>query len=139
MTSLSPEIIRDLKDAASKAVAEAYCPYSEFPVGAAVLAEDGVVFSGCNIENASYGLTICAERVALFNAVRSGARRIKAVAVFTPTDQPHTPCGACRQALREFGAEADVFCYCNADRFIRCNMAELLPRPFGDPARSPGL
>ena len=81
----------------------AYCPYSNFRVGAAALTEDDAIFAGCNVENASYGLTVVAERNAIFQAVGMGKRVIRAVVVFTPTPRPTSPCGACRQVINEFG------------------------------------
>ncbi len=91
-----------LIETARKAADQAYCPYSNYPVGAALLAEDGRVFTGCNVENASYGLTICAERVAITGAVAQGARKFVALALAAGQDQPATPCGACLQVLVEF-------------------------------------
>ena len=80
----------------------AYVPYSKFPVGAALLAEDGTVFHGCNVENASYGLTNCAERTAIFKAVSQGVKKFKAIAIVADTEGPCSPCGACRQVIAEF-------------------------------------
>ena len=80
----------------------AYVPYSKFPVGAALLAEDGTVFHGCNVENASYGLTNCAERTAIFKAVSQGVKTFKAIAIVADTEGPCAPCGACRQVIAEF-------------------------------------
>ena len=94
--------------AARAAMAHAYAPYSEFRVGAAVEADDGRVFAGCNVESASYGLTICAERMALGAAVAAGARRLRRVVVTTEVDPPAAPCGACRQLLAEFGGDTEV-------------------------------
>ncbi len=91
-----------LIEAARKAARDAYCPYSKFPVGAALLAGDGSVFSAFNIENASYGLSVCAERVALWRALVSGARTFSALVLAAGRDRAVTPCGACRQVLREF-------------------------------------
>jgi cytidine deaminase len=100
---------RALLAQAREARAHAYAPYSRFPVGAAILADDGRVFTGCNVENASYGLTNCAERVALGKAVSEGVRRFVAVAVVGPEDDaPCAPCGACRQVLAEFGVDVQV-------------------------------
>ena len=97
-----------LETAAWAAQARAYCPYSKFHVGAAIETADGSVFAGCNVENASYGLTICAERNAIFAAVAAEGTgmRIKAVAVATEQDGPCAPCGACRQVIFEFGPDA---------------------------------
>jgi len=94
--------------AATAAHARAYAPYSRFHVGAAVLASDGSIFAGCNVENVSYGLTSCAERNAVFRAVGEGERSIRAVAVVTAAETPTAPCGACRQVLNEFAVEGDM-------------------------------
>jgi cytidine deaminase len=118
--------------AARQAAARAHCPYSRFHVGAAVLA-DGRLFTGCNVENASYGLTICAERVAIFAAVAAGCRRLEAVAVTcpdAPADSPpayRMPCGACRQVMAEFGgADLPLF----IDGVGNLTLADVLPQPF---------
>ena len=125
-------VIDDLKRQARDAARHAYAPYSHFPVGAAVLAEDGLVHAGANVENASYGLSMCAERTAIFQAIARGARRIRAVAVYTPTQAVTTPCGACRQVIAEFGTEVLVVCFAN-DAAVeqRCSIGELLPQAFG--------
>lgn len=94
--------IQNLVNHAIKARANAYCPYSHFAVGAALLCEDGTLFEGCNIENASYGLTNCAERTAIFKAVSEGHIKFKALAVVADTEGPCAPCGACRQVMAEF-------------------------------------
>lgn len=124
-------LIRALADAARQASARAYCPYSRFPVGAAVLTEDGTIVSGCNVENASYGLTICAERNATFHAVALGHVRLLAVAIYTPTAIPSAPCGACRQVLNEFGPDAEVISVCDGLDVLHTRLAELLPDAFG--------
>ncbi len=94
--------IQKLMDCAIKARENAYSPYSYFAVGAALLCEDGTLFEGCNIENASYGLTNCAERTAIFKAVSEGYIKFKALAVVADTEGPCAPCGACRQVMAEF-------------------------------------
>ena len=94
--------IQKLMDCAKKARENAYSPYSHFAVGAALLCEDGTLYEGCNIENASYGLTNCAERTAIFKAVSEGHIKFKALAVVADTEGPCAPCGACRQVVAEF-------------------------------------
>lgn len=94
--------IQKLMDCAIKARENAYSPYSHFAVGAALLCEDGTLYEGCNIENASYGLTNCAERTAIFKAVSEGHIKFKALAVVADTEGPSAPCGACRQVMAEF-------------------------------------
>ena len=121
----------DLLDAARAARANAHAPYSRFPVGAALLAEDGRVFTGCNIENASYPLTICAERVALFKAVSEGVRSFRAIAVIGPQDDiPCSPCGACRQVLHEFGPTMRVITPSQTGKTRMWTVEELLPHAF---------
>ena len=115
---------------AAEARAHAYAPYSRFQVGAAVLA-GGRTFRGCNVENASYGLTICAERAAAFAAVAAGARRVEAVAVVTDAERPTPPCGACRQVLSEFGPDAVVICATLAGAVVTYRLSDLLPAAFG--------
>jgi cytidine deaminase len=112
---------------ARKAMKSAYAPYSKFQVGAAILLEDGRVFTGCNVENASYGLTICAERNAIFAAVAAGGKkpRIAAVAVVNKRGVPCSPCGACRQVIAEFGPDAVVW-YLGSDGIVGRTMRELL-------------
>jgi cytidine deaminase len=108
----------------------AYAPYSHYLVGAAVLTEDGSVFTGCNVENASYGLTVCAERVAVFSAVAAGHKRITAVAILTPSRG--APCGACRQVLLEFGGgELEVHLADPEGGRRKRTLADLLPEAFG--------
>jgi len=123
--------VEQLRLAAIEAAKRAYCPYSNFPVGAAILTPEGEIFAGCNVENASYGLTICAERNAVFQAVADGARRIEAIAIYTPTAAPTFPCGACRQVLTEFGPDAEVLSFCDGPGVFRRNLEDLLPEAFG--------
>jgi len=120
-----------LVQAARAARAHAYAPYSGYAVGAAVLTDDGQVVAGCNVENASYGLSLCAERVAVFSAIAAGARRLVAAAVCTPDGG--TPCGACRQALLEFADAPESFAVwvVSPDRVIaRYTLADLIPHGF---------
>lgn len=105
---------------------QAYAPYSNFHVGAALLAEDGRIFTGCNVENLSYGLTNCAERVAIGTAVAAGVRKFLAVAVVADTSVPISPCGACRQVLAEFGVPRILLA--NRAEQIEFTLEELLPR-----------
>jgi len=121
----------ELIAAARQAADKAYAPYSRFPVGAAVRARSGRVYSGCNVENASYGLSLCAERNAVFQAVLAGERGIEAVVVYTPTAQPTAPCGACRQVIGEFGPHAEVLCVCDGSGRIETRLDALLPASFG--------
>jgi cytidine deaminase len=122
-----------LADAAKAACAHAYCPYSRFPVGAAALTGDGSIAGGCNVENASFGLTCCAERNAIFRAVAEGATSIVALVLYTPTAEPCAPCGACRQVLTELGRNAQVRCICDGPGRIDCVAHELLPHAFALP------
>lgn len=117
--------------AAREASPRAYAPYSRFHVGAAVLADDGRIFTGANVENASYGLCSCAERNAIFAAVHAGTTRIVAVAIHTPTAAPVAPCGACRQVIFEFGPDARVVSCCDGDATRRWSVDQLLPDAFG--------
>jgi cytidine deaminase len=122
-----------LLDAARQAAAGAYAPYSKFPVGAAVLTGEGTIVTGCNIENASYPLTNCAERVAIGTAVAAGARTIEAVAVYAPRVETVTPCGACRQVINEFkpaGDELWMIFHTNQGPEL-VPFSGILPRAFG--------
>ena len=103
---------------------------SGFSVGAAIEAADGRIFGGCNIENATYGLTVCAERVAIWKALSEGVRRFRAVAVVTGADTPTPPCGACRQILWEFAGDVPVVSATETGKTQQYRMSELLPEPF---------
>jgi cytidine deaminase len=118
-----------LAAAAQAARARAYARYSRYQVGAAVLCEDGEIFTGCNIENAVYPLTCCAERVAIFNAVSSGRRSFRALAVATVNGG--SPCGSCRQVMHEFGPQMPVFILDEFGLVRMTSVAELLPDSFG--------
>ncbi|OEU62276.1 MAG: cytidine deaminase [Desulfuromonadales bacterium C00003094] len=130
MKNLNPAQKTALEDAARQACRYAYAPYSNFPVGAAVLTDSGQIVTGCNVENASLGLSCCAERVALFNAVSQGQQRIVALAIYTPTATPTPPCGACRQVLQEFAAEAVIISLCQSDQRLESSLTSLLPMAF---------
>jgi len=113
-------------EAAWRARENAYAPYSNFQVGAALVTEDGRIFTGCNVENLSYGLTICAERVAVGAAVAAGARTFAVMVVVADTREPVSPCGACRQVMAEFGIPRVVLA--NRAESIGFTLDELLPR-----------
>jgi cytidine deaminase len=108
-----------------------YATYSNFPVGAVVITEDGQTFEGCNVENASYGLAICAERNAIFHMVAQGKRQISAVVIYAPTSKPAGPCGACRQVINEFGPDALIISVCDGPDILKKNLSDLLPEAFG--------
>lgn len=116
----------ELIDIAWKAREQAYAPYSEFRVGAALLATNGTVFPGCNVENISYGLTNCAERVAIGAAVVSGCREFEKVVIVADTNEPVSPCGACRQVLAEF--DVNFIILANRQGSLEFSLEELLPR-----------
>lgn len=118
-----------LIQAAREAQSHAYAPYSSFRVGAALEAADGTVYTGCNVESASYGLTICAERAAVALAVGRGARQFRRVVVVSDSDPPASPCGACRQVLAEFGLDLEVEAVGPQSR-RRWRLADLLPDAF---------
>jgi len=120
----------ELVGAARQARDAAYARYSQFHVGAAVRSRSGRIFTGCNIENASYGLSMCAERVAIFNAVSAGEREIAEIAVLTDASQPSPPCGACRQVLYEFGKTAKVILANLVGSTIVSDIQTLFPQPF---------
>jgi cytidine deaminase len=137
---MNEEERRSLLQRAREAAKAAYVPYSNFPVGAALLTEDGAVISGCNVENASYGLTICAERSAAVAAVGAGHRAFRAVAVSAPRSRLATPCGACRQFLNEFRpltGELTVILD-DGETGLEIPFSELLPRAFGPRDLEPG-
>jgi len=116
--------------AARRARRHARADYSQFRVGAALETADGTIVTGCNIENATYGLTICAERVAMFKALSEGHRRFRRIAVVADTQAPTPPCGACRQILWEFGGDLEVV-LANLRRMTgRMQLKDLLPMPF---------
>ncbi|MDL1950116.1 cytidine deaminase [Acidobacteria bacterium ACD] len=127
---LPDDVVARLLSAAATVRENAAAPYSGFHVGAALLAEDGTVFTGCNVESATYGLTCCAERTAVFKAVSEGVRKFRAVAVFTGADSPTPPCGACRQVLWDQCRDIEVVMGTTGGKLERMRLAELLPRAF---------
>lgn len=115
----------------AKEVSEkAYCPYSNFKVGVAINTDNGI-FTGCNVENASFGLTICAERNAIFHAISCGAKVIKSLVIYTPTKEATAPCGACRQVIREFASDKLKILLVSKKQRIEATLDELLPLSFG--------
>lgn len=117
----------ELTSAATEARLRAYAPYSNFLVGAALLAGDGRIFTGCNVENLSYGLTICAERNALFAAVAAGVKEFAAITIVADTREPISPCGACRQVMAEFG-DFKIISVTLDGKVFASTVGELLPR-----------
>lgn len=134
MTTLGKQQVEQLLEAAQTAAARAYAPFSNFRVGAAILTQGGEVFTGCNVENSSYGLTNCAERTAIFSAVAAGAlnaeRELVAVAVVNPEGALCSPCGACRQVIFEFGPEAVVIYRAHSGEIAQTKAKDLLPEGF---------
>jgi cytidine deaminase len=120
----------DLVSAARKARRHAHAAYSTFKVGAALETADGTIVTGCNIENATYGLTMCAERVAMFKALSEGHRRFRRIAIVADTTEPTPPCGACRQILWEFGGDLEVILANLRRETARHQLRALLPEPF---------
>ena len=121
---------QELIDAAKAVRENAYAPFSEFRVGAALETDDGEVIVGCNVESASYGLTVCAERVAVWKAISQGKRRIKHMAVVADTDELTPPCGVCRQILWEFGGDIPLILANLNGKSEVVQMSALLPRAF---------
>ncbi|MQL54751.1 cytidine deaminase [Acidianus ambivalens] len=126
-TDLSDEKLLEI---AKNATRNSYAPYSDLHVGAAIVTEDGKIFTGTNIENSSYGLSICAERVAVFNAVSNGYRKFKKIAVITSDGKGIMPCGACRQVLAEFSENMEVITLDKDGNVIRFKLNDLLPHAF---------
>ena len=128
---MDQEIKEKMFEKAKKAQKNAYVPYSEFPLGAAVLTEDGSIYTGVNIENASFSLTNCAERSAIFTAVSKGKRKIKALLLVSSTKNPVPPCGACRQVIQEFAdGEIEIIMMTEDGKEVTMTSTELLPGAF---------
>lgn len=121
---------RELINLAVEASENAYAPYSNFAVGAALECDDGTVYTGCNIENAAYGCTNCAERTAVFKAVSEGRRTFRRVAVYAASEDYCMPCGTCRQVLNEFAPAIEVLSVRRDGRYVSYSLKELLPKSF---------
>ena len=122
--------VSELVVAARRARRHAHAAYSGFKVGAALETADGTIITGCNVENATYGLTICAERVAMFKALSEGHRRFTRIAIVADTDAPTPPCGACRQILWEFGGDLEILLANLTEDKGTHRLKDLLPLPF---------
>jgi cytidine deaminase len=133
MKGMNTKQIDELVAMAAEVREKAHAPYSRYRVGAAVLTADGRVFTGCNVENASFGLSVCAERHAVASAVAAGCGEFVGLAVVTSSNPPAAPCGACRQVLAEFGDFPLVLVNTDGDR-LETTVADLLPRSFGPKA-----
>ena len=120
----------NLIEEATKARENAVAPFSKFKVGAALRTAEGKIYRGCNVENCSYGLTVCAERVALLSALAAGERDFTAIAVMTQSDEPSTPCGPCRQLMWEYCGDIDVTLANLKGQTVEYKLAELFPHPF---------
>ncbi|MBI5554420.1 MAG: cytidine deaminase [Elusimicrobia bacterium] len=123
--------IQELVQMAKVAAEKAYAPYSKFKIGAALLTSSGKMYSGCNVENASYGLSICAEQVAIVKAVSSGEIKFKIMVIFTDTADLTPPCGACRQVVAEFNPRIEMILVNKKGEMKALNMDKLLVEPFG--------
>jgi cytidine deaminase len=129
MNTVSPEY-KKLFEKAQEAAKNSYCPYSKFSVGAALLTKDGSIFTGCNVENASYGGAICAERTAFVKAVSEGHREFKAIAVCCSQDTDCYPCGICRQFMCEFGTDLELILQSKGGLLVLTNLETILPHSF---------
>ncbi len=132
MKNSIPPRYRKLVNAAVKARKNAHAPYSKFKVGSAVLTDTGKIYAGCNVENASYGLTLCAERIAIGKAVSEGASNFEAIAVVVDTRVPVAPCGACRQSIFEFGKKITVIIVTTNGKTLVQTISNLLPYGFDE-------
>jgi cytidine deaminase len=128
--ALVANALGELRERAAGVLEHAYAPYSDFRVGAALLTADGTIVVGCNVENASYPVGTCAERMALGAAVAAGQRHLLAMAIATEADEPTPPCGMCRQALVEFGPDLVILSVTRGGREARWSLGDLLPHAF---------
>lgn len=128
---MTAEMIEILIRRAQEAYQNAYAPYSHYPVGAAALFDSGQIYTGCNVENASFGLTICAERNAVFQAVTQGEGRLRMMVIAAPAQDFPSPCGACRQVMREFASDCQVVLVNGQGQKVETSLKALLPYSFG--------
>jgi len=129
---LDEEVIQQLLDVARNSLQSSYSPYSSFPVGAALLDSSGKIWGGCNVENASYGATVCAERTAILKSVSEGSQEFRAILVMTPTERPTPPCALCLQVMAEFcKPEMPVYLANETEVKSSFQYSELLAYPFG--------
>jgi len=120
-------IVNNLIEEAKRVSKNAYAKYSKFNVGCAFTNSNKQIFTGCNVENASFGLTNCAERTAIFKSISEGNKSIDTVVIYTPTQTPTPPCGACRQVIAEFNPNARIISVCDSEELIDTNLSQLLP------------
>jgi len=123
--------LKELIALAQAVSTRAYCPYSKFPVGAVVISASGTAYAGCNVENAAYGETICAERSAIVQMVAAGEQDFKIIVIYTPTQVASASCGSCRQVMNEFSPNARIISVCDTDDRIDTRVSEFLPAAFG--------
>ncbi|HCC08125.1 MAG TPA: cytidine deaminase [Clostridiales bacterium] len=127
---MNDEMRRKLIEAAKEVMKNSYSPYSNFKVGSALLTESGKIYTGCNVENASYGATNCAERTAIFKAVSEGERKIKAIAIVSSSNEYTYPCGICRQVIAEFMLDGEVILENKEGNILIENINDILPNAF---------
>jgi cytidine deaminase len=123
---------KTLAHKAAEAKKNALAPYSNFHVGAALLTQDDKIYTGCNVENSTFGLTLCAERTAIFKAISEGERKFKAIAIASDSQDFISPCGACRQIIFDHCGEIDIICTNSKQEYKVFKTSELLPNAFGD-------
>lgn len=125
---MTDKLIVSLIEKAKEVSLKAYAVYSNFPVGVALINNNNEIFTGCNVENISFGLTNCAERTAIFKSISEGSNTIKTLVIYTPTLKPTPPCGACRQVIAEFNKNARIICVCDSEKRIDTTLDMLLPQ-----------
>jgi len=127
---IEPALEQKLVEAATRARTHALCEYSGFAVGAAIEDAEGKIWGGCNVENSTYGLTVCAERVAIWKALSEGVRKFRAVAVVTEAEEPTAPCGACRQILWQFAGDVPIVSATVGGKKKQYRLSQIFPEPF---------